>query len=194
VSLWSLRLPTAGLTLRRVVLASSTSLFQRQFRLYEKTAQPGEGPSEHLLAAGLWIRTPEPGSPAARIFELQDRMGTDTLWIETDNGDNPPIALGTAQAVYPVARLVFKVAQTDGFTLAYGNPSAVAPRYDLSLVAERLLTSSRSAARLGAGGPGAATRNPFAGMSGGYLFWGALGLVVVALLLIVAKLLPKPPG
>jgi hypothetical protein len=194
VSLWALHLPKAGLPLRRVVLATSTSLFQRQFRLYEKTAQPGEGPSEHGLAAGLWVRTPEPGSPAARSFELQDRVGTDTLWIETDNGDNPPIALGTAQAVYPVARLVFKVAQTDGFTLAYGNPSASAPRYDLSLVAERLLTSSRNAAHLDAGGEGAAARNPFAGLSGGYLFWGALGLVVVALLLVVAKLLPKPKG
>ena len=194
VSLWALRLPKAGLPLRRVVLATSTSLFQRQFRLYEKTAQAGEGPSEHPLAAGLWIRTPEAGSPAARTFEFQDRMSTDTLWIETDNGDNPPIALGTAQAVYPVARLVFKVAETDGFTLAYGNPSAGAPRYDLGLVAARLLTSSRNTAQLGAAGQGTATRNPFAGLSGGYLFWGALGVVVVALLLVVAKLLPKPKG
>ncbi len=194
VSLWALRLPKAGLPLRRVVLATSTSLFQRQFRLYEKPGQPGEGPSEQVLAAGLWIRTPEPGSPAARVFELQDRVSTDTLWIETDNGDNPPIALGAVQAVYPVARLVFKVAETDGLTLAYGNPSAGAPRYDLSLVAPRLLTSSRNAAHLGAGGQGPGTRNPFSGISGGYVFWGALGLVVVALLLVVAKLLPKPSG
>jgi hypothetical protein len=193
VSLWALHLPKAGLPLRRVVLVTSTSLFQRQFRLYEKPARTGEEPPERVLATGLWIRTPEPGSPSARIFELQDRMSTDTLWIETDNGDNPPIALGTAQAVYPVARLVFKVADSDGYTLAYGNASADAPRYDLSLVAQRLLTSSRSAARLGAGENGP-TRNPFAGLSGGYVFWGALGLVVVALLLVVAKLLPKPSG
>jgi hypothetical protein len=122
-------------------------------------------------------------------------MSTDTLWVETDNGDNPAIALGTAQAVYPVVRLVFKVAETDGFALAYGNRAANAPRYDLGLVAGRLLTSSRATSRIWAPtrrSPGA--RNPFAGINGGVVFWGALALVVAALLVTVARLLPKPPG
>jgi hypothetical protein len=96
------------------------------------------------------------------------------------------------QAVYPVVRLVFKVADTDGFALAYGNPSVNGPTYDLGLVAGRLLTSSRATAHLGADQPEEASRNPFAGMNGGYVFWGALALVVVVLLAIVAKLLPKP--
>jgi hypothetical protein len=96
------------------------------------------------------------------------------------------------QAIYPVVRLVFKVAEPDGLSLAYGNKSANAPRYDLSLVAVRLLTSSRNVARMGADEPGAGARNPFAGINGGYVFWGALALVVVALLVVVARLLPKP--
>ena len=130
--------------------------------------------------------------PESRVFGLQERMRTDTLWIETDNGDNPAIALGTLQVIYPVVRLVFKVAQPDGFALAYGNPSAVAPRYDLGLVAVRLLTSSRSVAHMGDDEQSTGARNPFAGISGGYVFWGALALVVVVLLVVVAKLLPKP--
>ena len=34
----------------------------------------------------------------------------------------------------------------------------------------------------------------FAGLNTGYIFWGALALVVVVLLAVVAKLLPKPPA
>jgi hypothetical protein len=93
-----------------------------------------------------------------------------------------------------VVRLIFKVANADGLTLAYGNPSANAPRYDLSLVSTRLLTSSRNAAHLNGDEKSTEAKNPFAGIDGGYVFWGALALVVAVLLVIVARLLPKPPG
>ena len=194
VSVWQLRLPQAGPPLRRIVLTSTTPLFQREFRLYEKLSTPEGRAYENLLASGRWSRTPEPGVPETRVFELTDRMRTDTLWIETDNRDNPAIALGTVQAVYPVVRLIFKVADFNGFALIYGNKAANAPRYDLSLVAVKLLTSSRSVAKLAAGGPNAAGHHPFIGLKGGYIFWGALALVVIVLLVVVAKLLPKPPA
>jgi hypothetical protein len=192
LSIWRLRLPKAGLPLRSVVLYSVTSLFQREIRIFEKLPAQDGGTYDNVLASGQWRRTPQPGLPETRVFELGQRMRMDTLWIETDNGDNPSIALGSVQAVYPVVRLVFKVADTDGFALAYGNPSVNGPTYDLGLVAGRLLTSSRATAHLGADQPEEASRNPFAGMNGGYVFWGALALVVVVLLAIVAKLLPKP--
>jgi hypothetical protein len=193
-SIWSVHLPKAALPLRSLVLTSATALFQRQFRILEKLTAPDGSPVEFTLAAGQWSRTPEPGVPGSRVFELPERMRTDTLWVETDNGDNPAITLGTVRVVYPVVRLVFKVPETADLTLAYGNPSANAPRYDLSLVSSRLLTSGRSIARISAEGQSAAGRNPFASINGGYAFWGALALVVVVLLFVVAKLLPKPPG
>jgi hypothetical protein len=194
VSIWSVRLPKAALPLRSLVLTSTTSLFQRQFQVFEKGSAPDGSPVEFTLAAGQWSRTPEPGVPESRVFTLPERMRTDTLWVETDNGDNPAITLSTVRVVYPVVRLVFKVAETADLKLAYGNPSANAPRYDLSLVASRLLTSGRSLARLSAVEHGTAGRNPFAGINGGSVFWCALALVVVVLLFVVAKLLPKPPG
>jgi hypothetical protein len=194
LSTWTVHLPRAGLPVRSVVLTSTTSLFQRQFRIFEKLPAQDGGTLEYTLASGQWSRTPQPGVPETRVFELQEPMSTDTLWVETDNGDNPAIALGTAQAVYPVVRMVFKVAETDGFALAYGNRAANAPRYDLGLVAGRLLTSSRIVAHLGADAQGPGARNPFAGINGGVVFWGALALVVAALLVTVARLLPKPPG
>jgi hypothetical protein len=177
--------------LRSVVLSSTTSLFQRLIRLYENVPTPQGTSYEHTLASDLWVRRPEAGMGDARVFGTPERMSTDTLWIETDNGDNPPISLGTVRCNIPVARLVFKVAESDGITLVYGNPAIAAPRYDLSLVAARLLTASRSEAHLGAVAAGS-TGNPFGGLKGGLVFWSALALVVVSLLLVVAKLLPKP--
>lgn len=193
VSIWQLRLPQSGPPLRRLILNSSTPLFQREFRIYEKLSTAEGHTYENVLASGTWSRTPEPGVPETRIFDLTDRPRSDTLWIETDNGDNPAIALGAVQVVYPVVRLIFKTAETDGFALIYGNPTAGTPRYDLNLVAVKLLTSSRNVARL-ADQPAAAVRSPFRGINGGYIFWGALVLVVVVLLTVVAKLLPKPPA
>ena len=193
VSVWQLHLPHSGAPLRRLVLASTTPLFQRDFRIYEKLGTAEGRAYEATLASGNWSRTPEPGMSETRLFDLSARLQTDTLWIETDNGDNPAIALGAVQVVYPVARLIFKTADTTGFALIYGNPAANAPRYDLNLVAAKLLTSSRTVAKLAAGDPSSATHRSFSGLKGGALFWAALALVVVVLLVVVAKLLPKPP-
>ena len=192
VSVWQVKLPQAHLPLRRLVLNSNTALFQRQFRVFEKLTGSDGRAYVNTLATGAWSRTPEPGVPETRTFDLDGPLRTDTIWIETDNGDNPPIVLGNVQVVYPVVRLIFKVGAADGFSLAYGNAAANFPRYDLSLVAVRLLTSSRNVAVLGTAGTGVAVRQDAAGLNGGYLFWGALGLVVIVLLVVVAKLLPKP--
>jgi hypothetical protein len=193
VSVWQLKIPHAGAPLRRLVLASKTPLFSREFRIYERASTPEGRNYENLLASGGWSRTPEPDVPLTRVFDLLDRVRTDTLWIETDNGDNPAITLDQVQAVYPVARLIFKVADTESLSLIYGNQEATAPSYDLRLVAEKLLTASRNVATLGAGEPNPDAHPMFAGLKGGYVFWGALALVVVVLLVVVSKLLPKPP-
>ncbi|HET7535417.1 MAG TPA: DUF3999 family protein [Candidatus Didemnitutus sp.] len=194
-SVWRVDLPHAGLPLRRLVLKSATPLFQRELRVYEKLTDANGGAYERALANGTWSRTPDPGAAETRTFELPERVQGDTLWIETDNGDNPAIALDAVSAIYPVVRLIFKTAETDSFSLACGSAKASAPRYDLSLVATKLLTSPRNPARLVVGDAAPAKHRSAGGIDGGVVFWGALGLVVVVLLVVVAKLLPKPkPG
>lgn len=192
VSVWRLALPQSNLPLRRLLVASTTPLFERQFRVYEKWTGDNGAPVENALANASWSRTPEPGVPETKVFELSGRTHTNSLFLETDNGDNPAIVVSRAQAVYPVVRLVFKTSEVDGFTLAYGNDNANPPRYDLSLVAAKLLTASRTVAQIAAG-PLASADKTFAGLNGGVVFWGALALVIVVLLVVVAKLLPKPP-
>ena len=108
------------------------------------------------------------------------------------------LALASARAAYPVVRLLFKPEPGSApLALCYGNREAAAPRYDLALVACRILAAEKSAAVLG-------TEEKFGGdrsspdllgrLRGGPLFWGVLALVIVTLLVVVAKLLPKPPA
>ncbi len=104
LSRWRVTLPQSGLLVSRLTLTSATPLFSRQFRLYEKLTTAEGRAYEQVLASGDWSRKPEPGVPETRVFALSARLHTDTLWIETDNGDNPAIELGTVQAAYPVVR------------------------------------------------------------------------------------------
>ena len=118
------------------------------------------------------------------------------MLVETDNGDNPPIALSAATATHGVARLLFK---TDAAPVAlyYGNAQVASPRYDLALVAGELLAAQKIVAALGPEEKSRSdgwTKTALAGARGGVLFWGVLALVVAVLLVVVAKLLPKPPA
>lgn len=195
LSRWKIQLPEGRLPLLSLSLTTKTSLFQRQFRIYERTRASDSGSLDRTLATEAWQRTPEPGSPATRVFTLNTRPQGDVLYLETDNGDNPPLDLKEAVVLYPVARLVFKTAETDGFALAYGNGSVAAPRYDLGLVAPQLLNAPRTSLRLDAEEKREPSflRTAFGSLQGGPLFWGALALVVIVLLVVIARLLPKQP-
>ena len=114
--------------------------------------------------------------------------------LETHNGDNPTVELEKFQAFYPATRVLFKAHPADELLLYYGNPQAAAPRYDLSLVAGQLLAADQAEAALAAEeqlkkswGDGSQPGK------GGVVFWGILAVVVVALLVIISRLLPKSP-
>ncbi|HEX2854631.1 MAG TPA: hypothetical protein VHO24_15475 [Opitutaceae bacterium] len=191
-SRWEINLPRAGLPLTRLTLHSSTPLFQRHLRLFETTADERDSSSERTLAAGDWAKTP--GNDTSITLTFVAKPTHAMLTLETDNGDNPPIAIFAATAAHPVARLLFK-ADAGTLALYYGNPEADVPRYDLALVAGQILTAEKSIPPLGseeiARSDGWA-RKILAGAKGGALFWTALALVVAVLLIVIAKLLPKP--
>ena len=194
VSRWEIALPRAGLPLARLTLASPTALFQRHLRVFEITDDGRGNRHERTLASADWSHTPDDKRPLTLAFSTAPM--TATLVIETDNGDNPPIALGAVSAAHPVARLLFK---TDAAPLALysGHAAAAAPRYDLALVAGQILSATKEAATLGAEEQARAdgwAKSALAGTRGGVVFWAALALVVIVLLVVVAKLLPKAPA
>ncbi len=196
LSRWEIKLPRAGLPVTRLTLTASTALFQRHLRFFEKRRDLRGDSAERTLAEIDWSKSP--GEDRALAVVLSATPTTDTLLLETDNGDNPPLVLASARAAYPVVRLFFKPEAGDApLALCYGNRAATAPRYDLALVAGRILAAEKSAALLGAEektGPKQTASDLLGSLRGGPLFWGVLSLVIVGLLVVVAKLLPKPPA
>ena len=91
--------------------------------------------------------------------------------------------------------LFFKAKPADEPFLYYGNPRVDSPRYDLSLVAGQLLAADRATASLAAEQQlrKSSWREHEIPGTGGVVFWGILALVVVVLLIIISRLLPKSP-
>lgn len=197
VSVWRMPLPHVGLPTRELGLSSDTPLFDRTIKVYEMRRSASGQRRAHTLSQVKWSHVPTDQRTAWTHLVLTERPLTDTLWFETDNGDNPAITLKPVTLFTPVVRLVFKADEAEGFALVYGNAEVSAPRYDLRLLARQLLSASRNVATLVGDGT-VAPPSPWArllsGNSGMVLFWATLTLVVIVLLLVVARLLPKPPA
>lgn len=193
LSLWRVHLPLTRVPLTQLALTTSASLFQRDLRIFERRQTDNGEIYEMDLGRASWQRTPQE-TPSPLRISLTPPQSAD-FWIQTDNGDNPPIVLGNVQVYYPVDRVLFLPEPAHEISLLSGNPQAPPPRYDLSLIAQALLASEKKIATLAPASP-----SDSAETSSGTLpikttlFWAALATVVVALLVVVAKLLPKPPA
>jgi hypothetical protein len=191
ISRWILKLPDSGLPITRFVCEASSPVFQRDMVLYEELSSDTGDKYRHVLSQTTWTQTPNRNTKEF-VLPLQTPPQNDTLFLETQNGDNPAIELDKFMAFYPATRVLFKANASDTLFLYYGNSEAAAPHYDLSLVASDLLAADKAAASLG---PQeqlkySAREIQVAG-KGGVMFWGILALVVVVLLVIISRLLPK---
>ena len=195
LSRWQLKLPRAGLPLNRLNCTSSTSLFQRSLFLYEELTDARGDKYRHSLGSATWTQTPQ-RKVREWSLPLEAAPQSDTVYLETDNGDNPEISLEKFSFMYPVTRLVFKARAGAELALYYGNPAASAPQYDLGLVAGELLSAAKVSASLAPEQPlKPATRSvSMVSGSGSLIFWVILAVVVVGLLVIISRLLPKVPA
>ena len=164
-------------------------------RLWEEVTDERGDKFASELGSATWDQTPD-SSKRDLVIELNARPQSDTLFLETDNGDNPAIELRDFRGYYPVKRVVFKATPDPAqpVWLYYGNADAIAPRYDVTLVAGELIKGERS--RITAGPEENLVSKPsFVGQtltgSTRYIFWGALALVVIVLLAIMSRFLPK---
>ena len=195
LSRWSLKLPQPGLPITRLVSTSSSPLFHREMRLWEEVTDERGDKFASDLGRATWDQTPD--SPKRDlVIGLNARPQSDTLFLETDNGDNPEIELGNFRGYYPVTRVIFNATpdSSQQVWLYYGNLDATAPRYDLTLVAGDLLKAERSTVTAGPE-ENLSPKPSFVGQtltgSTRYIFWGALALVVIVLLAIMSRFLPK---
>ncbi|HUA38239.1 MAG TPA: DUF3999 family protein [Candidatus Sulfopaludibacter sp.] len=193
LSRWLIKLPQANLPLTRLTCTSPTPLFERSLSLYEELTDERGDKYRYPLSNVTWTQMPDRKSKEF-VLTFANVPQSDTLFLETENGDNPPIELDNFTAAYPVTRVLFKAKSDDDLFLYYGNPRVSPPRYDLSLVAGQLLAADKKNASVSAGQQ---LRKPSwqeyqVPGKGGVLFWGILAVVVAVLLIIISRLLPKP--
>jgi hypothetical protein len=191
ISRWIIKLPRHGLPITRLSCTARTALFQRELTLYEELTDDRGDKYRRSLGSATWVLTPDRTSKQC-LLPLNGSPTSDTLVLETHNGDNPAIELEKFQAFYPATRVLFKAQPADELLLYYGNPQATSPRYDLSLVAGQLLAADQAEATAAAEeqlkeswGEG---HRPG---QGGFVFWGVLAVVVVVLLIVISRLLPQ---
>lgn len=193
LSRWSLKMPLAGVPITRVTCSSGSALFEREIRLWENVRDDRGDEYPRELGRARWKRVPN--QPLIEFaVTLISSPTSSVLFLETDNGDNPAIELRDFRAHYPVTRAVFKTGSDSTLSIYYGNPEILAPRYDVSLIADQLLRAERGSVILGAqGGSGVAVEKLTQSLGGvsRYIFWGVLALVVIGLLFLISRLLPK---
>ncbi|HCN30819.1 MAG TPA: hypothetical protein DIT64_19280 [Verrucomicrobiales bacterium] len=189
-SKWEIEMPLPNFPVSELLLDSSTPLFSRSLILTED-AGGAQGRQQRVLGSAAWQRKP---GDAARAFRLPLRVSprAGVLTLATDNGDNAPLRLDSVRASHPVVRLLFRVPDTEPARLCYGNPRAAYARYDLDLVRREFEAAVKVPATLGEEEklPGHREERGVSGNGSPWL-WGALALVVGALLWIVAGMLPR---
>jgi hypothetical protein len=124
-----------------------------------------------------------------RISAPQD----ETLYLEVEDGDNPPLALSRFRLQYATQRLIFKANTGRPVSLYFDNPKASSPHYDIALVADELMNSTKVEAVLGSAAStsqGQSNKSGSSFVSPPWIFWYAMAAVVVVLLLVIRKLLP----
>ncbi len=190
VSRWSLKLPRACLPITRLTCASSSPAFERSVRLWEELADERGEKYPHELGSESWRE--EGRANSELTLRLDAAPQSDTLFLETDNRENAAIDLHEFRGHYSATRLLFHAPAGENLWLYYGNNDAQAPHYDLSLIGVQLLRAERTIITAGAEEKLKTDRitETLTG-SARYIFWGVLALVVVVLLLLIWRLLPK---
>jgi hypothetical protein len=187
---WKISLPVDGLPAVDLTARSSAPMFSRRFvATFERKDDLGNTWTENAGAAN-WTKSG--GGDVPLVLNLGGKRLPRTLVLETDHGDNPPIPVDAVVVRFAAPSITAKLTDRAPLFLYYGNAKAAPPQYDLRLVRDELLAADQQPARLGEEemlrpDP----RRPGAVDAGSPWLWLALGGVVVVLLGIVAKLLPR---
>lgn len=191
VSRYHLQLPYASLPAgTRLVLTTSARVFERSVRIIQ-SADEQRGREEIELGRGDWRNTTPELAAAPLTFDVAFN-GIRSVDIAINEGDNSPLPISSAGLLLPSYALRFHH-PGGALTILYGNKDVDAPRYDLALLAPRLLTEP---ARTIAIANSAATSEGTNRRESKY-FWIVIAAAAIVLLLLLARLLGsalKEPG
>jgi hypothetical protein len=167
-------------------LATSSRVFERNLIL-QRPAEPGRNRLAERLDQSVWRGDPAHVQYLALPIPEDDPSN---LEIVIDEGDNAPLPIISMELMIKSAALRF-VHPGGQLTLLYGKRGLAPPRYDIELLATRLLEAPAREISLP---PAARTVRPAASASSLHLFWAAVAAVAVVLLVLLSRLLRHDVG
>jgi hypothetical protein len=147
-------------------------------------------PREQTVARSTW-RHADPDIPAPELTLEVPASPATRFDLLIEEGDNTPLPLTPPHLLLPAHRLRFFEPAGASLQLLYGQPDLPPPRYDLSLLAPRLL--GETAREIALGPVPHRPAGPDAAALGGKIFWGALVAAVLVLLALLGRLLRSHP-
>jgi hypothetical protein len=191
VSFYRLRLPYANLPAARLVLTTSARVFRREMGvLLEKNPyHERQEPWTHRMVSATWSHA-DPETPVPPLLLQLTSMQTTEALLVVEEGDNSPLPLESASILLPSYRLRFFRPAGASLVLYYGDSNLEAPRYDLALLAPHLVGEATEEITFGP------ENVSVLGKAAKYvtqtiIFWVILGLAVVVLLALIARLVRK---
>ena len=124
----------------------SADYFARDASITELLSDP-RGPTESRVLGHAHLERAA-GAPGSTFRIPIARPSGSEVRIRIEDGDNVPLAVTAVRAVVVRRRLDFLFEPGDRLVLLSDNPQAGPPRYDLALVAERVLSSPAGPAGL----------------------------------------------
>ncbi len=190
-SVYGMTLPYESLPTARMTITTTARVFERRVRLIRvETRTPRDPPIQVVLDEQVW-RNRHTGREAPHLsLTIPARAGAELLLI-VDEGDNSPLQLGNPKLYLPTYRLRFLRRNEEQLWLMYGQDGLAAPRYDLALLAPRVLGARVPEVGLS----DVEEELPIVGVSrvGTIVFWCALVLALLVLFGLVARLLRRGP-
>jgi hypothetical protein len=123
---YGLVLPFENLPAANVVLMTPEKTFQRQITLdlSRTTSNSRSEPSSETLTSVSWRHDESDRAPPPLILARRPSLGTRTVMLTVDEGDNQPLTLSSARLQLPLYRLLFFYPANGKLRLLYG-PSRI---------------------------------------------------------------------
>ncbi len=189
LSYYRLRLPYQGLPPARLVFTTSARVFQRNlYILIERNPLDVRQESwTKSIAQALWSHG-DPETPAPALVLNIPTLKTAEALVVVEEGDNSPLPITSARLLLPAYRMRFFRESKSNLKLYYGREELGAPRYDLAILAPRLMGAAAEELSMDPEGVASAqTAKPLSVK----LFWGILIAAVFVLLTLIARLVKK---
>jgi len=184
-SVYRLTLPESGLPPAALTIETTARVFQRNVQLGVVRGPDRSHRDDRfdVVAQTTWRHAEEGLSAPALRLDL-GKLETTDVWLVVDEGDNAALPIERARLLLPSYRVRYVAPEGAALELLYGRDDLQSPRYDLALLAPRLMGA---AAIEVAAGP-ESSRPASAALVSPRWFWIILTLTVLVLLGLIVRL------